>query len=157
MDTGVALQVRRAVDDACDVGPNSGSDGLTIDYERLSTEVRTAFDDGGIPDFWREWWLTQARQIQRLPGAALLVVEPGILGRRRVEPLQIDGLVGVIGSTPWSIPGGVILGWGLSENKRGTFWARRIKCSGALASVVDGCGAVLVSHQDTVRNWTWYI
>ena len=91
--------------------------------------------------------------LQAREGAALITLEPGLLGQHRVQPLSLDALMAQMESPTWTMPAGVVIAWGVDEGLVGRTALRKIACAGALGVHVDGCAAVLVADPSTVQGW----
>jgi len=155
VDETVLPGLRRSVERVCKVAAPADGAGVAIDHTLLSSEDRALFDDGESPSGWVEWWLTKAKYIQTLEGAALITLEPGFLGKRLVQPIDIALLERLIGTVIWTRPAGVILAWGVPEAKMNQRHLGRIPCTGALGVHMDGCSAILVCEPSTCSSWSW--
>ena len=139
----------------CSVADPHDAAGVCLDPSSLSADEQVRFDDGMLPEHFMNWWLTQAERVREQEGAALITLQPGLLGQRRVEPLRIDAFHELFDHTLWTIPLGVVLAWGVPERTMNGRHLRRIPCAGALGVVVDGYGAVLVADSETCAGWPW--
>ncbi len=148
-------RLRRAVRRACALPKTHAASGAGIDRERLSTEEAALFDDGEPPTGWVQWWTTKAQEIEARGGGAIITLEPGLLGHRRVEPIDVDALKQHMDSIIWTRAAGVVLAWGVPESAMNKRHLRRVPCAGALGVQVDGCGAILVADSDTLNDWSW--
>ena len=148
-------RLRRDIEKVCTIPEPNRAGGVVIDPALLSTDDRTHFDDGKRPDAWLQWWLSQIQHIQTLGGAALITLEPGLLGHRLVEPLQDPDLSQLSESPIWDRAGGVIVAWGISEDTMNRRHLKRIPCAGALGVHIDGCAAILVCKDEVYESWQW--
>ena len=148
-------RLRRAVERVCKIATPSDGAGAAIDHTALSLEDQARFNDGESPSGWVEWWLTKAKHIQTLEGAALITLEPGFFGKRFVQPIELTSFEQLIGTIIWTRPAGVILAWGVPNAKMNQRHLRRIPCTGALGVHMDGCSAILVSDPSTCSTWSW--
>ena len=144
-----------AIERACKVQGLHSATGATIDTPQLSIDEQSRLDNGEPPDGWVEWWRNKATYIQGLEGAALITLEPGLLGHRRGQPIDLTVLRELMDSVIWSRAGGVILAWGVPDSAMQKKHLRRIPCAGALGVQVDGCAAILVCGPDTAAAWAW--
>ena len=153
LDDAIAEQMKADVMAVCLVPPPHQAKGFSVLPEKLSGEAKLRFDDGELPQEWMDWWAAQVDSIQPRDGAALITLEPGLLGQHRVRPLSMETLMAQMETPTWTIPAGVVVAWGVDEGLVGRTVLRRIVCAGALGVHVDGCAAVLVADPDTVRCW----
>ena len=149
------VRLRKSIERACRVqGPHSVA-GAVIDAPQLSGEEQNRFDEGEAPKGWVEWWQNKATYVQNLEGSALITLEPGPLGYRHVQPIDLKLLRDLMETVIWTREGGVILAWGVPDTAMNQKHLRRITCSGALGVQADGCGAVLLCDPSTTAEWTW--
>ncbi len=153
LDDAIAEQMKADVLAVCLVPPPHQAKGFTVLPEKLSGEAQLRFDDGELPGEWIDWWSAQAASLQARDGAALITLEPGLLGQHRVQPLSMETLMAHMEMPTWTIPAGVVIAWGVDDGLLGRKVLRRIVCAGALGVHVDGCAAVLVADPNTVRGW----
>ena len=71
-------------------------------------------------------------------GAALITLEPGLLGQHRVRPLSMETLMAQMETPTWTIPAGVVIAWGVDEGLVGRTVLRKIACAGAPAFTSTG-------------------
>ena len=153
LDDAIAEQMKEDVLAVCRVPPPFQAKGFTVLPEKLSGETKLRFDDGELPQEWMDWWAAQVASIQARDGAALITLEPGLLGQHRVRPLSLGTLLAQMGTPTWTMPAGVVVAWGVDDGLVGRTVLRKIACAGALGVHVDGCAAVLVADPNTVRDW----
>ena len=153
LDDAIAEQMKADVLAVCQVLPPHQAKGFTVRPEMLSGEAQLRFDDGELPQEWKDWWASQAVSLQARDGAALITLEPGLLGQRRVQPLSLEALMALMETSAWTRPAGVVIAWGVDDGLIGRTVLRRIVCAGALSVHVDGCAAVLVAEPNTVQDW----
>ena len=153
LDDAIAEQMKADVMAVCLVPPPNQAKGFSVLPEKLSGEAKLRFDDGYLPQEWMDWWVVQVASIQARDGAALITLEPGLLGQHRVRPLSIETLLAQMETPTWTIPAGVVIAWGVDDGLLGRKVLRRIVCAGALSVHVDGCAAVLVADRNTVQDW----
>ena len=153
LDDAIAEQMKADVLAVCRVPPPHQAKGFTILPEKLSGEAKLRFDDGELPQEWMDWWSAQVDSLQAREGAALITLEPGLLGHHRVQPLSLETLLAQMETPTWTIPAGVVIAWGVNEGLVGRTVLRKIACAGALGVHVDGCAAVLVADPSTVQGW----
>ena len=153
LDDAIAEQMKADVLAVCRVPPPHQAKGFSVLPENLSGEAQLRFDDGEMPQEWMDWWAAQVASIQARNGAALITLEPGLLGQHRVRPLSMETLIAQMETTTWTIPAGVVVAWGVDEGLVGRTVLRKIACAGALGVHVDGCAAVLVADPSTVQGW----
>ena len=147
--------IRHRLEKVCRLGDPHEVAGVCIDSTGLSVEEQALFDDGEILPKWAAWWHTQARRIQNLEGAALISLEPGPLGKHRIQAIETDALASLFDTVSWTRCAGVVLAWGVTEQAMDQIQRGPIPCEGALAVAVDGCGALLVCGPDICRSWSW--
>ena len=155
IDENTLSRLRRSIERTCKVAKPHTVTGATIDIPALSDEANRHLDNGEPPNEWVEWWTTKATYIEGLKGSALITLEPGIMGSRRVQPIDLQLLKDLMETVIWTRAGGVILAWGVPDSAMHQKHLRKIDCSGALGVQVDGCGAILVCDLDTAEKWTW--
>ena len=153
LDDAIAEQMKADVMAVCLVPPPHQAKGFSVLPEKLSGEAKLRFDDGYLPQEWMAGWVAQVASIQARDGAALITLEPGLLGQHRVRPLSIETLLAQMETPTWTIPAGVVIAWGVDDGLLGRKVLRRIVCAGALSVHVDGCAAVLVADRNTVQDW----
>ena len=151
----VVHRLRRAVGRVCSVPKPHQTSGASIDRERLNDEEAARFDDGEPPIGWIAWWANKAQEIDARGGGALITLEPGLLGYRRVQPIDADALKQQMDSVIWTRAAGVVLAWGVPESAMNKRHFRRIPCAGAVGVHIDGCGAILMADPDTTNAWAW--
>ena len=149
------VRLRKSIERICKVQEPHSVAGATIDTPQLSDEEHTRLDNGEPPEGWVDWWQTKATHIECLEGSALITLEPGLLGHRHVQPIDLKLLRDLMETVIWTRAGGVILAWGVPDSAMHQKHLRRIPCAGALGTQVDGCGAVLVCDPGSAERWTW--
>ena len=101
LDDAIAEQMKEDVLAVCRVPPPFQAKGFTVLPEKLSGETKLRFDDGELPQEWMDWWAAQVASIQARDGAALITLEPGLLGQHRVRPLSLGTLLAQMGTPTW--------------------------------------------------------
>jgi len=153
LETHVRDGLREDQEKVCRVGSPSDAVAFSFEIDQLTVSQRERFDDGEAPEFWLQWWVDQAERIRGRDGAAMMTLEPGLLRRRWVSPISIDGLRSLMDTTLWTMPAGVVLAWGVAPSAMGRSHLRRIDCAGALSVGVDGCVALLVCDPQICTEW----
>ncbi len=136
--------LHRSIQRVCRVGVPYEMTGVSFDPAQLSGEERVLFDDGELPSAWVQWWMATATQVSTMNGAAMLTMQPGLLGRHLAEPLDLERFEEHIGSNIWSMPAGVVLAWGVAESAMNRRHLLAIPCAGAVGAFVDGCCALRI-------------
>ena len=90
-----------------------------------------------------------------IEGSALITLEPGPIAQQRVQAIEAEVLTSFFDTVPWTRCAGVVLAWGVPEQVMGQVQRGPIACAGALAVVIDGCGALLFGEPELCRNWRW--
>ena len=155
VDSELLESWRRQVGRVCAVGRPHDAVGISLDITVLSPGEQAKFDDGALPKRYVEWWLRQAAQVCSMGGAAVIRLQPGLLGRRRVEPLAVNAFQDLMDQSIWWIPTGVILCWGVPERAMNKNHLRRVPCVGAIGVALDGYGAFLMAEEGVCEQWSW--
>ena len=149
----VLPQLHRCVHRVCKISLPYEVTGVSFDHAQLAQEERVRFDDGELPAGWVQWWRATAKRIREREGAAVITIQPGLLGLRRVEPLDLADFEAHIGTRIWDIEAGVILAWGVPQSSMNRRHFRRIPCEGAIGVVTDGCCALALHSPDADLPW----
>ena len=153
LETHVLDGLRRDQEKVCSVDSPSDAMVFSFDIDQLTSSQRERFDDGEPPEFWFQWWVEQAERIRGRDGAVMITLEPGLLGRRQVRPITLEGFRSLMDTALWTMPAGVILAWGVAPSAMGRTHMRRIDCAGALSVGVDGYVALLVCDSQIGTQW----
>ena len=106
LDDAITEQMKADVLAVCRVPPPHQAKGFTILPEKLSGEAKLRFDDGELPQEWMDWWAAQVDSLRAREGAALITLEPGLLGQHRVQPLSLETLMAQMETPTWTMPAG---------------------------------------------------
>ena len=110
-------------------------------------------DDGEPLKEWLQWWIDAGEQIGNQPGSGLVVLQPGILGRRTVQPISESGIRSCFDSGVSDLDAGFALVWGMADAPETTATGRFHGAEAALIVAVDGCGCLWMSTKGTTDSF----
>ncbi|MGB0639706.1 MAG: hypothetical protein ACPGTU_10255, partial [Myxococcota bacterium] len=64
---------------------------------------------------WLRWWVGAGAEIGSQPGAGLVVLQPGVLGKRTVQPISESAILSCFDSGVSDYDAGFALVWGMTD------------------------------------------
>ena len=145
MSSDVVEQLHRKIARTLGLPQNLKAVGWLIDVGQINSEQQHLMDDGEPLKEWLQWWVDAGAEIGSQPGAGLVVLQPGLLGKRTVQPISESAIRSCFDSGVSDYDAGFTLVWGMTDASSTTGSERFRGAEAALVVTVDGCGAILIS------------